>query len=122
MKVLRAQVIANNCGECRDQLLLECRQLGLPLPTGEFISVPQRWAFHKCTHIENGLVLKFESKLRNGLQLDVEDDTPEHGTEVVGLESCDSLDASKGIGYPCREEGGYGSYPSHDGFDDESEP
>ncbi|HQU93806.1 MAG TPA: hypothetical protein PLK77_16035 [Pyrinomonadaceae bacterium] len=31
-----------------------------------------------------------------------------------------NLDASKNIGYPCREDGRYGSYPSHDGFDDES--
>jgi hypothetical protein len=39
-----------------------------------------------------------------------------------GLEEWDRLDSSKGIGYPCREEGSYGSYPSHDGFDDESDP
>lgn len=31
-----------------------------------------------------------------------------------------SLDASKNIGYPCRETGKYGSYSAHDGFDDES--
>jgi len=34
----------------------------------------------------------------------------------------DNLDATKNRGYPAREEGRYGSYPSHDGFDDESEP
>ena len=33
-----------------------------------------------------------------------------------------NLDATKGIGYPAREDGRYGSYPSHHGFDDESEP
>jgi hypothetical protein len=32
------------------------------------------------------------------------------------------LDHSKDIGFPCRESGRYGSYPSHDGFDDESKP
>lgn len=31
-----------------------------------------------------------------------------------------NLDASKDIGYPCREGGAYGSYSSIDGFDDES--
>jgi hypothetical protein len=31
-----------------------------------------------------------------------------------------NLDAKKNWGYPCREEGRYGSYPSHDAFDDES--
>lgn len=34
----------------------------------------------------------------------------------------DNLDATKDRGYPAREEGRYGSYPSHDGFDDESKP
>lgn len=34
----------------------------------------------------------------------------------------DNLDATKNRGYPAREEGRYGSYPSHDGFDDESKP
>ncbi len=34
----------------------------------------------------------------------------------------DSLDATKNRGYPAREDGRYGSYPSHDGFDDESKP
>jgi hypothetical protein len=33
-----------------------------------------------------------------------------------------NLDATKGIGYPVRETGRYGSHPSHDGFDDEAEP
>lgn len=33
-----------------------------------------------------------------------------------------NLDATKDCGYPAREEGRYGSYPSHDGFDDESKP
>ncbi len=34
----------------------------------------------------------------------------------------DNLDSTKNHGYPAREEGRYGSYPSHDGFDDESKP
>lgn len=34
----------------------------------------------------------------------------------------DNLDATKDRGYPAREDGRYGSYPSHDGFDDESKP
>jgi hypothetical protein len=32
------------------------------------------------------------------------------------------MDATKDIGFPVREHGKYGSHPSHDGFDDESEP
>lgn len=33
-----------------------------------------------------------------------------------------NLDATKGIGYVIREDGKYGSHPSHDRFDDDSEP
>lgn len=33
----------------------------------------------------------------------------------------ENMDATKDIGYPCREDGRYGSYSSHDGYDDESE-
>jgi uncharacterized C2H2 Zn-finger protein len=42
--------------------------------------------------------------------------------EVERPEWWDNLDATKNRGYPAREEGRYGSYPSHDGFDDESKP
>jgi len=46
---------------------------------------------------------------------------PEDG-EVESPPWANNLDATKNCGYPAREEGRYGSYPSHDGFDDESEP
>lgn len=46
---------------------------------------------------------------------------PEDG-EVEVPSWKNNLDATKNCGYPAREEGKYGSYPSHDGFDDESEP
>lgn len=32
------------------------------------------------------------------------------------------MDKMRNYGYPCRETGRYGSHPSHDGFDDESQP
>ncbi len=124
MEALQAQVIANNCSKCRDQLLVECNRLKLPPPITEFIWVPKRWASHKCTHIENGLVLKFKNPVTNGVQPDpTGPNDPADGTDITQqVERWDRHDASKGIGYPCREEGSYGSYPSHDGFDDESEP
>jgi hypothetical protein len=41
----------------------------------------------------------------------------------VELEATDyTIDATKGIGYPVREHGPYGSHPMHDDFDDESGP
>lgn len=46
------------------------------------------------------------------------DDDESRQESFVGFEK--NLDASKNIGYPCREDGSYGSHASHDGFDDES--
>ncbi len=57
------------------------------------------------------------------LDEEMEVDRPEDQEEFNDApEWWNNLDATKGIGYPAREEGRYGSYPSHDGFDDESEP
>ena len=44
------------------------------------------------------------------------------GAEIESPDWYNNLDATKNIGYPVRESGRYGSHPSHDGFDDESEP
>ncbi len=126
MKALRARVNLNNCGECRDELLSECRACGLPIPTGEVISVPERWADHTCPHMHDGLVLKFEGAETNAAEIELETDTESarstEGEEIEAPEWWNNLDATKGIGYPAREQGRYGSYPSHDGFDDESQP
>ena len=45
-----------------------------------------------------------------------------NGQEIEDPEWRHNLDATKGIGFPAREEGHYGSHPAHDGFDDESQP
>jgi hypothetical protein len=44
------------------------------------------------------------------------------GAEIELPAWSNNLDATKNIGYPARESGRYGSHPSHDAFDDESEP
>lgn len=44
------------------------------------------------------------------------------GAEIEPPPWSNNLDATKNIGYPVRESGRYGSHPSHDAFDDESEP
>jgi hypothetical protein len=120
VKILRAQVVLNNCSECRDKLLLECRDFGLPLPRDEYILVPEHWAVHECPHTQDGLVLRFGlAAVPDQTEIEVEVDLGLDGEEFEGW---NDLDATKGIGYPAREEGRYGSYPSHDGFDDESEP
>ena len=53
---------------------------------------------------------------------DASPDSARHEDKVKVERWWDNLDATKNRGYPAREEGRYGSYPSHDGFDDESEP
>ena len=107
-------------------LLQDCRNFGLPPPTSQLILVPERWAAHACPHGQNGLVLEFETGATDAPKSHVDTSTEsarwkgEEETEVSPW--WDNLDATKGIGYPARESGRYGSHPSHDGFDDESEP
>lgn len=38
------------------------------------------------------------------------------------VNSIDVRDKTRGYGFPCRENGRYGSHPMHDGFDDDSGP
>ena len=90
------------------------------MPSGETADIPARWAHHKCIHMEDGSILLFANDLE---ALDIASDRDKEGeTEMEEPEWSSNIDASKGIGYPARETGRYGSYPSHDGFDDESEP
>jgi hypothetical protein len=58
----------------------------------------------------------------NQTEIQMEIDRTEDGEEIEYPEGWDNLDATKGIGYPARDDGRYGSFPSHDDFDDESEP
>ena len=129
MKLLRVRVKSNNCSECRDRLLSECTEHGLPLPMEEVVQVPEWWINHNCPHIEGGLSLELETEVQetSGNYTFVESEQANSDEEGISEEEdievspwWDTLDASKGIGYPVREEGRYGSYPAHDGFDDES--
>lgn len=121
MKSVRARVISNTCNLCQSALLLDCQHFRLPPPSEDVILVPARWASHKCEHLQDGFVLEF---------LDAAQSTDNASTESLRwkdeeLESppwWNNLDATKNTGYPARETGRYGTYPSHDGFDDESEP
>jgi hypothetical protein len=70
--------------------------------------------------LENGFVIEFLSETDS--PEDISEAAAEEGPEVVDSPGWDTLDATKNIGYPARESGRYGSYPAHDGFDDESEP
>jgi len=71
--------------------------------------------------------LRERSKKRDDAANTREKGTPESARQIGNVKVerpswGDYLDATKNCGYPAREEGRYGSYPSHDGFDDESKP
>lgn len=124
MKSIRARVVANNWSECRNELLLDCQVFGLPAPTAELILVPERWLSRECHHVEAGFVLSFQGPVLDGIEpeTDAESMRWKEEDEIEAPAWCNNLDATKDIGYPVRETGRYGSHPSHDGFDDESDP
>ena len=103
-------------------LLLDCKDFGLPLPIGEVILVPERWAAHKCGHQENGFVLEFSKAPHLSQNPSAQSLRWKNEEEVESPSWWNNLDATKNRGFPARETGRYGSHPSHDGFDDESEP
>lgn len=121
MKAVRARVKQSNCSKCRDLLLSDCRRFRLPLPKDEFVLVPERWVFHKCSHFPDGFVLEFEEPVSRELGVDESARWKDKG-DIEAPDWWTNYDATKDIGYPVRETGKYGSHPSHDGFDDESDP
>ena len=80
----------------------------------------------KCPKCGNSIASdSFEFHLEHGHDIGGEYDVDDYDWDDDGINDVDflqpNIDASKNIGYPCREEGAYGSYPSMDGFDDESD-
>jgi hypothetical protein len=125
MKTTRVTVLFDSCTECRDALLLDCKALDLPPPTGEQFLVPERWVSRTCPHKKDGFLLKADSNATNTAESvaieDVQSMRWKGEDEIESPPWRNNLDASKNIGFPARERGDYGSHPSHDDFDDESE-
>lgn len=123
MKLVRARFIQNDCGECLKALIAESRSLGgLPLG-GKIVIVPDHWINAACPHGSSGLKLK----LAEDEPAELVGAEGEESLELLGSEGEQSverydpkMDATKNIGYPVRENGPYGSYPTHDAFNDES--
>ena len=122
MKSIRARVVSNDCSVCQSALLFDCQHFRLPPPAGEVIRVPASWASHKCEHGENGFVLEFLDAPQSADDASTESLRWKDEEEVESPPWWNNLDATKNTGYPAREAGRYGTYPSHDPFDDESEP
>ncbi len=125
MSPLIACVVSGECVECRDELVKDCRESGLPLPTGKVIAIPESWAGYRCPHRGEKFRLDFlplQSESADKILAASISWEDEDLDDVEAPDGWMNLDATKNIGYPAREQGRYGSHPSHDGFDDESEP
>lgn len=116
------------CEICFAMLKEHCKRSGLPEPDDTEFKVPRRWLLYVCPHVEDGFVLTElpspqESSVAHAHQGDEQISArwKDQGAEIEPPSWSSNLDATKGIGYPCREQGRYGSHPSHDGFDDESQ-
>ncbi len=90
-------------------------------PEGGRIFVNSQGAFYKATEKRFTQFVEFlwDDKTVD----DCEDcDDPEDLGEVEAPDGWLNIDATKNIDYPVREQGRYGSHPTHDDFGDESEP
>jgi hypothetical protein len=126
------RVVACDCDRCLASLSAGCAASGLPAigEVGTFGVVPISWIGKRCRHGRRGLELERVEP----------DDVPETSVEppiLPGRSSStlqdqkafqqsrwrelfpDPIDGTKGIGYPARETGRYGSHPQHDGSGDE---
>lgn len=50
VRVLRAQVVEDNCSECRNELLSDCRVLGFPMPVRRVILIPGEIPAESVSH------------------------------------------------------------------------
>ena len=119
--MIYARVIVDDCVTCREKLLLACRNAGLPLPVSPVFAAPEEWIDHECEHKLHGFVIE-KVEINATEDEDYEAPEDEEVEQVEGPDGWLNLDATKNWGYPAREQGRYGSYPTHDNFGDESEP
>jgi hypothetical protein len=120
MKILYARVVEYDCEECRNELIHDLRAQGFPMPTEWTFAVPASWKDHQCSHGRRGLVLTVS---QNEIDLDVLSDRDKaFDADMAEPDWWSNLDATKGQGYYYREEGRFGSHPSRDRFDGDSEP
>jgi hypothetical protein len=118
LEFIHARCVENDCLECLSDFLTEVKSLGgLPLE-GRVVIIPKHWLNWTCIHGRRGL--KFEEVADSSLMSHDEMRAKDGDIEFEAPDS--RIDATKGIGYPVREHGPYGSHPMHDDFDDESSP
>lgn len=100
---------------------------------GSYALVPPEWLTAECSHGRRGVSLEPVERDNDGVTGDggpIQEDQAGPSTASIEDQKSfqqsrwrelfpDGLDATKGIGYPAREVGRYGSHPQHDGSDDE---
>lgn len=91
-------------------------------PGGGRIFVDRQGAFYKAAEKRFIQFVEFRGLGDDQTLDDSEDWDPEDSGEVEAPDGWLNIDATKNIGYPVREQGRYGSHPTHDDFGDESEP
>jgi hypothetical protein len=116
-------VVTCRCAICRLLIAEDCVRLGMKVPEYEKCGIPVRWVGRTCPHMAEGLSIV----PLNGLSAILPDTSKkslrwkqEGEMDVPVWRS--NLDFTKNWGFPCREQGRYGSHPSHDGFGDDSNP
>jgi hypothetical protein len=123
------RVIGHDCEECFAALAADCAEIGFP-QIGKFAVVPVSWLQAVCPHGRRGVQLESIQPDDNAGSSEAAQDEPGRSTATLEDQKPfkqsrwrelfpDTKDASKGIGYPAREHGWYGSYPQNDGSEDE---
>lgn len=135
-KLQSVSVRGHDCDKCLAALKADCAAVGHP-KVGAFAVVPSSWLEAECPHGRSGVFLEPVESEADGIVCLSDDEDPrvrmimEKSGSGGGLEDQpefqksrwrelfpDTLDATKGIGYPAREVGRYGSHPQHDGSDE----
>jgi hypothetical protein len=131
-KVLYVRVVEWTCDLCLEALLWDCQAEGMNPPTEAFTMFPAGWRGRTCPHGGAGFLFEIlgptcldgddhenlESERADPSRVE-RDDQPSRQKNRWRDLFPDTIDASKGIGYPAREVGRYGSYPQNDGCEDE---
>lgn len=138
-KVQSVRVLGHDCDDCFAALAADCIAIGHP-KIGTYAVVRARWLHSECPHGRTGVWLEAvepDDEDNGTVWLsDVENprvrEIMRKGHSTAGLEDQpdfkksrwrelfpDTIDATKGIGYPAREVGRYGSHPQHDGSEDD---
>jgi len=126
VKLQRVRVLGHHCGDCFVALKADCAAAGHP-HVGRFAVAPSSWLSAVCPYRREGVWLEAIGGPSIDDDEQCDDPSVAAASENVGADRDksrwqelwpDKNDATKGAGYPAREEGRYGSYPQYDSSDE----